>query len=98
LSVDDGDTLVVAGTAANQSKFYVHFDHIVLLSAPAAIILERLASRKNNSYGATPRTRARVLEHIETVEPMLRAGADHEIDTSCPLGQVIESVLRILQA
>ncbi len=96
LSIEDGDVLILAGTAANQGKFYPYFDHIVLLSAPVSVILERLASRTNNPYGTTPRTRARVLEHIETVEPALRAGADYEIDTNRPLEEVVESVLRIV--
>jgi len=98
LSVDDGDALVVAGTAINQRKFYPFFDHIVLLSAPVTVLLERLARRTDNPYGATPRTRARVLKDIDTVEPLLRSGADYEIDTSRPLEEVLEVVLRIVQA
>lgn len=95
---DDGDPLVVAGTAENQGTFYSYFDHVVLLSAPDTVILERLASRTNNSYGSTPRTRARVLHHIETIESLLRAGATHEIDTSSPLEVVVEKVLHILHS
>lgn len=97
LSVDDDDALVLAGTSPNQGKFYRYFDYIVLLSAPSEVILQRLASRTNNPYGTTPRTRARVLEHIQTVEPALRAGATHEVDTSGPLEEVVERVLRILR-
>jgi hypothetical protein len=66
-----------------------------LLSAPVEVIIERLAARANNPYGTTPRSLARVLEHIETVEPLLRKGADDEIDTSIPLEQVIERVVRL---
>ncbi len=95
LSRDDGESLFVAGTAINQRKFYPYFNHIVLLSAPRSVILERLARRTNNAYGTTPRTRDRVLEHIETVEPALRARADVEIDTSQPLQDVVEELLRI---
>lgn len=97
LSVDDSNASIVAGTAINQRKFYHFFNHIVLLSAPVPVILERLANRTGNSYGATPRTRARVLNDIDTVEPLLRAGADYEIDTSRPLAEVVDAVLRIVQ-
>lgn len=97
LSTEDADFLFVAGTSINQRKFHVHFDHIILLSAPAGVILERLATRTNNPYGTTPRSRARVLEHLEMVEPRLRKIATHEIDTSRPLDEVVEHILRIVQ-
>lgn len=95
LSAEDGDILFVAGTAPNQGKFYPQFDHIILLSAPVEVIVERLAARANNAYGTTPRGLARVLEHIETVEPLLRKGAGHEIDTSVPLEQVVDRILHL---
>lgn len=97
LSAEDGDLLFLAGTAINQRKFYPQFDHIILLSAPADLIVERLATRTNNPYGTTPRTLARVLRHLETVEPRLRASATHEIDTTAPLEQVLERILQIAQ-
>lgn len=97
LSAEGEDVLFLAGTAPNQVKFHSQFDHIVLLSAPADVIVERLATRTNNPYGTTPRSLARVLEHLETVEPRLRRVADHEIDTSAPLERVVESILRLVQ-
>lgn len=97
LSSEDGDVLFLAGTAANQGKFHPHFDHIILLTAPVDVIVERLATRTNNPYGTTPRTLARVLHHLKTVEPRLRKAAGHEIDTSAPLEKVVESVLYIVQ-
>lgn len=97
LSIEDGDVLFLAGTAANQGKFYPQFDHIILLSAPVAVIVERLATRTSNPYGTTPRSLARVLGHLESVEPRLRKVAGHEIDTSVPLNEVVESILRLVQ-
>jgi dephospho-CoA kinase len=97
LSIEDGDVLFLSGCATNQGKFYPQFDHIVLLSAPAAVIIDRLASRTSNPYGKDPAELARVLGHLQTVEPRLRKGAGHEIDTSAPLAQVVESVLRLVQ-
>jgi shikimate kinase len=97
LSTEDGDVLFLSGCATNQGKFYPQFDHIILLSAPAAVIIHRLAARTNNPYGKDSAELAQVLGYLQTVEPLLRKGAGHEIDTSAPLGQVVESVLRIVQ-
>jgi dephospho-CoA kinase len=37
--------LFVSGTVSNQGRFYPRFDAVVLLSAPAEVLLERLATR-----------------------------------------------------
>lgn len=89
------DPLFVSGTAINQGKFRQKFDAIILLSAPFEVIAERLARRAGNTYGASPADRDRVLEQIETVEPLLRNAADHEIDTSVPLDKVVDKILAL---
>src|SRR5690242_13328190 len=53
LDSDDGRVLFVAGSARNQTKFYRRFDAVVLLSAPADVLLDRVAGRTNNDYGKT---------------------------------------------
>lgn len=98
LSTEDADVLFVSGCAANMGKFYPKFDHIVLLSAPAAVIVERLATRTNNRYGKRPHEVTRVLGLLQTVEPRLRRAAGHEVDTSAPLDQVVATVLRLVQS
>jgi shikimate kinase len=98
LSLEDGDVLFVSGCATNQVKFYPQFDEIILLSAPAAVLVERLTTRTNNPYGKHPDELTATLHYLETVEPRLRRGASHEIDTSAPLDQVVAAVLRILDA
>ena len=77
-------------------KFYPQFDHIVLLSAPAQVIRERLATRTNNPYGKHPDELARVLQLQRTVEPLLRRAASLEVDTSAPVGQIIEIILGLV--
>ena len=74
--------LFVAGCVANQGKFYDRFDKIVLLSAPADVILARVTARTNNPYGKTPEEQAEILGNLRDVEPLLRRGADVEFDTS----------------
>ncbi len=97
LSREDAGILFLSGCARNMVRFYPQFDHIVLLSAPAAVIVERLATRTNNPYGKHPDEVARVLELMQCVEPLLRKRAGHEVDTSAPLDQVVERVLQIVQ-
>jgi dephospho-CoA kinase len=97
LSTEDADLLFVSGCAANMGKFLPQFDHVVLLSAPAEVIVERLATRTTNAYGKRPEEVARTLELIETVEPRLRRVAGHEIDSSASLDEVVANLLQLVQ-
>ncbi|WP_221567782.1 AAA family ATPase [Alkalihalobacillus sp. TS-13] len=84
--------LFVAGCKSNQGKLYPLFDHVVLLSAPADVILTRIAERENNTYGKSPEERDLVLRHLDEVEPLLRATATTEIDASAPLDVVVQQL------
>jgi dephospho-CoA kinase len=86
--------LFVAGTVANQRRFYPRFDAVVLLKAPADVLLERIATRTNNPFGKSEAERAAILRDLAEVEPLLRAGATAEIDTRAP----VESVADVLEA
>lgn len=94
-SVKEDETLFVSGCATNQGKFYPLFEEIVLLSAPAAVLVERLTTRTNNPYGKRPDELAATLGYLETVEPLLRRGAGHEIVTTVPLDEVVATVLKV---
>jgi adenylate kinase family enzyme len=85
--------LFVQGTTRNQALFYPRFDHIVLLSAPAGVLAERLATRTTNPYGKDPAELAETLTYLRTVEPMLRAAATLEVVTTVPLARVADIVL-----
>ncbi len=95
LSTEDGGMLFVSGCAPNMGKFLPQFDHVILFSAPVEVVVGRLATRTNNPYGKHPHQIARELALRETVEPLLRRVAGHEIDTSAHLDDVIATVLRI---
>jgi shikimate kinase len=95
LSAEAASVLFLGGCASNQVQFHSRFDAIVLLSAPAALMAERLATRSTNLYGRQPAEAARALQLKQTVEPRLRRVADLEIDTSVPLDQVVAEVLRL---
>ena len=81
--------LFVAGCKTNQGKFYAQFDHIALLSAPADVILARIAARTSNPYGKHPAERALILRDLAEVEPLLRATATIEIDATAPLSEIV---------
>lgn len=74
-------------------KFRDRFDHIILLIAPAEVLIERLRRRTSNDYGKHPDELADVLGYLETVEPLLRGVASREIDTRAPLDDVVSEVL-----
>ena len=90
--------LFVAGCVANQGKFYPRFDAVVLLSAPADVILERVATRVTNDFGKNDAERARILADLAAVEPLLRRGATAEIDTRAPIVEVVDALERIALA
>lgn len=98
LSTKDTNILFLGGCAENMGRFLRRFDHIVLLHAPADVLIERLRSRTTNPYGKHPDEVARVLGQMHTVEPLLRRAAGHEIDTSAPLEEVVAAVLRLAQS
>jgi dephospho-CoA kinase len=58
--------LFVSGTVSNQGRFYPRFDAVVLLSAPAEVLLGRIESRTTNGYGKTAEQRGLILEHLAT--------------------------------
>ena len=95
LAGDDGPTLYVSGTVSNQGRFYDRFDAVVLLSAPAEVLLQRIASRTTNDYGKSDRERELILQHVAEVEPLLRATCTHEIDTTQPVSAVVAQLIDI---
>ena len=98
LDTEDADVLLVAGCEENQVRFHPRFDLIILLSAPVEVLAERLASRTTNSFGRGAGELERVLDDVQTVEPLLRKAATYEIRTTMPLGDVIAAVLHLADA
>jgi AAA domain len=90
-----GRTLFVAGCARNQGKYYDQFDAVVLLSATADVLLDRIANRTINDFGKTSPERPMILHDIATTEPLLRAGCTHELDATRPVGEVVDGLIAI---
>ncbi|GAA3737236.1 AAA family ATPase [Micromonospora maritima] len=90
--------LFVAGCKSNQGRFYPSFDHVVLLSAPAEVLLTRIAGRTDNPYGRRAEERAEILRNLAEVEPLLRATATAEVDASAPVETVVGHLERLAGA
>lgn len=85
-------TLFIAGCATNQGKFYPQFDHVVLLSAPADVLLDQVTRRTDNPYGKSPEEQALILRYLREVEPLLRKTCTAEIDAAAPLVDVVRQL------
>src|SRR6185437_7696564 len=92
---EEGPTLYVSGAVSNQGRFYDRFDAVVLLSAPADVLLARIANRTTNDYGKSRGEHELILDHLREVEPLLRATCTHEIDATLPPGDVVDRSLRL---
>lgn len=88
--------VIVAGTVENQGDFYDQFDHIVLLSAPLPVILQRVMHRTANPYGKTAAQRAEIEENLKSVEPLLRRGATMELDASRSTADIARTIEALL--
>src|SRR4051812_32073717 len=84
--------VVVSWTVDDQGRFYDRFDHVVPLSAPLAVLLERVSSRTGNPYGSTADQRAEIARYVDAVEPLLRRSADLELDGRRPVADLADVV------
>ena len=98
LRSNDGRTLFVQGCVRNQGTFYDRFDAVVLLSAPAEVIIDRVEHRTTNNYGKTLAERELILHDLATVEPLLRAACSHELDAGRSLNDVVADLIAISEA
>jgi dephospho-CoA kinase len=87
--------LYVSGTVSNQGRFYPQFDAVVLLSAPAEVLLERIEHRTTNDYGKSSEQRDLILRHLVEVEPLLRATCTHEVDASQRVEDVVADLIGV---
>jgi dephospho-CoA kinase len=84
--------LFFAGCSEEQAE--LPFDYRVLLTAPEAVLVERLRTRTGNAYGRDERELAQVLADRAEVEPLLRRSADLVLATTGPPSQVADVMLR----
>ena len=94
LSDGDAPVLYVSGTVSTRAAS-TPFDAVVLLSAPAEVLLPRIDARTTNPYGKAESERELILTHIAEVEPLLRATCTHEIDATQSLDLVVQRLVEI---
>ncbi|MGY1847786.1 MULTISPECIES: AAA family ATPase [unclassified Blastococcus] len=88
--------VVISGTVDNQGRFYDRFEHVVLLSAPLDVLLDRVRTRQNNPYGKTMEQQAEMARYLDEVEPLLRRGASRELDGRRPVAELADVVEDLL--
>lgn len=91
-------TLYLSGTVSNQGRFYPAFDAVVLLSAPAAVLMRRIETRTSNNYGKQPAERALIRQHLAEIEPLLRRTCTHQLDATRPVDEIADDLVRIGQS
>lgn len=90
--------VIVSGTVSNQGRFYDSFEHVVLLSAPLDVLLDRVRRRANNPYGKTCEQQAEIRRHLEEVEPLLRRSSSLELDGQLPVSQLADTLEALVPA
>ncbi|RBY80431.1 ATP-binding protein [Blastococcus sp. TF02-09] len=88
--------VVVSGTVDNQGSFYDRFEHVVLLSAPLDVLLERVRTRQDNPYGRSVEQQAEIARYLNEVEPLLRRGAGLELDGRRPVAELADVLEELL--
>ena len=97
LLANRGDVMV-SGAVENQGLFYDRFDAVILLSAPIEVLLDRVARRSNNPYGRTAGEREEIRRYIHEVEPLLRRGANCELDGRRTVAELADEVEAVAQS
>ena len=92
--VADHDTprTFFCGGSRNFARFIHLFDEVFVLELDRATLLQRLAARPDDEFGATPDERALVLRLHETRED-LPAGTP--VDATRPLAEVVDEIERL---
>ena len=88
--------VVLSGTTENQGQFYDRFEHIVLLTAPVAVLIERVSTRTTNPYGHTIEQQNEIRRYVAEVEPLLRRGTTVKLDARRPLTELADAVEKLM--
>lgn len=84
--------VVVSGTDENQGRFYDQFEHVVLLSVPVEVLIERVVTRTNNLYGRCTDQQAEIRQYVVEVEAPLRRGASIEVDGRYSVSELADAL------
>jgi shikimate kinase len=87
-----------SGCKSNQGRFYPQLDAVVLLTAPLETLLARIDRRDTNPYGKSEEERSLVVDHVATVEPLLRRTATQVLDATAPVPALVDQLEAIAAA
>jgi shikimate kinase len=90
----EGDTGALFFAGCSEEQATLPFELRVLLTAPSAVLVQRLTTRTGNAYGRDDHQRAQVLADMAEVEPLLRRSADLVLTTTTPPPRVADELLR----
>ena len=91
LAAHSGGLLFFAGCSEEQAD--LPFELRVLLTAPEAVLVDRLRERTGNAYGQTAAELAQVLGDRAEVEPLLRHAADLVLTSTSSPAELADAVL-----
>jgi shikimate kinase len=77
-------------------RFYARFEHVVLISAPLHVLVERVSRRRDNPYGKTKEQQAEIARYVQTVEPFLRREATLELDGQRPTSELADVIEQLV--
>ena len=80
----------------SEEQVALPFDYRVLLTAPRSVIVQRLRTRTNNTYGRDHDELSQVLADLVEIEPLLRRSADLVLTTTAPTAETADVLLRHL--
>lgn len=86
-----GEPLFFAGCDEAQAE--LPFERRVLLTAPRAVLLERLRTRTSNPYGNAAAQRRQVLGDLAGIEPLLRRSAGLVLTTTTAPAALADELL-----
>ena len=87
-----GELLFFAGCSEEQAE--LPFDYRVLLTVPEPVLVERLRTRTNKSYGRDEPELSQVLADLAEIEPLLRRSADLVLVTTDSPARTADDLLR----
>src|SRR3954462_13189621 len=96
LASSEDDPLFFAGCSDEQAD--IDFDLRILLTAPEAVVVERLRARTGNEWGKAPAQLARIRGEMQTGEPLLRRSANLVVDATLPLSDIADLVLDVVSS
>ena len=80
------------GGSRNHARFVDLFDEVLVLELDRATLVERLAARPADEFGATPEERSQVLRVHASREDLPDGVA---VDATQPLGEVVDEIERL---